>query len=201
MPFRFNGKEIECLTRYRYLGLVFSASETLNFAKQDCFNKAKKAYFKLRKDFLSFCPSIKTSLNVFDHTIQPILLYGSELWGTFNPLSAKIKRQPDLSFDQIYNNLECESLHMKLCKYILGVNQKSTNFAVRSELGRFPIHLTHCVPRAPVREVWSRLYLLAYCLNPYKTMHFIRFSHRRNATFNLNRLNRVKCIVFCGFKQ
>ena len=38
-------------------------------------------------------------------------------------------------------------------------------------------------------------------LNPYKTMHFTRFSHRRNATYNLNRLNRVKCIVFCGFKQ
>ena len=178
VPFRFNGKEIECVTRYRYLGLVFSASGTLNFAKQDCFNKAKKAYFKLRKDFLSFCPSIKTSLNVFDHTIQPILLYGSELWGTFNPLSAKIKRHPDLSFDQIYNNLECESLHMKLCKYILGVNQKSTNFAVRSELGRFPIHLTII---KNILLYWHRLEnlqeefpLLKEAFNVSKSLHYMR---------------------------
>ena len=58
-----------------------------------------------------------------------------------------------------------------------------------------------CVPRAPVCEVQSRLYMFAYCLNPYKTMHFTRFSHPRNATYNLNRLNRLKCIVFCGFNQ
>ena len=34
-----------------------------------------------------------------------------------------------------------------------------------------------------------------------KTMHFTRLSLHRNATYNLNRLNRVKCIVFCGFNQ
>ena len=66
--------------------------------------------------------------------------------------------------------------------------------------GKIFAHL-HCVPRVPVCEVYSRLYLFAYCLNPYKTMHFTRFSHRRNATYNLNRLKRVKRIVFCGFKQ
>ena len=33
-------------------------------------------------------------------------------------------------------------------------------------------------------------------------MHFTRFSHRRNVTYNLNRLNRVKIhMAFCGFKQ
>ena len=59
----------------------------------------------------------------------------------------------------------------------------------------------HFVPRAPVREVSSRVYLSTYCLNRYNTMHFTRFRHRRNATYKLNWLNRVKCIVFCGFKQ
>jgi hypothetical protein len=29
---------------------------------------------------------------------------------------------------------------MKFCKRVLGVHKKSTNFAVLSELGRFPIH-------------------------------------------------------------
>ena len=40
----------------------------------------------------------------------------------------------------------------------------------------------HCVPRAQVREVSSRLYLFVYCLNPYETMNFTRFRHQRNAT-------------------
>ena len=34
----------------------------------------------------------------------------------------------------------------------------------------------HCVQRAPVREVKSRVYVSAYCLNPQNTMHFTRFS-------------------------
>ena len=54
----------------------------------------------------------------------------------------------------------------------------------------------HCVPKAPVCEVSSRLYLLAYCLNPYNTMHFTRFRHRRNATNKLNWLNRVNALCF-----
>ena len=32
-------------------------------------------------------------------------------------------------------------------------------------------------------------------LNPYNTMHFTRFCHRRNATYKFYWLNRVKCIV------
>ena len=44
----------------------------------------------------------------------------------------------------------------------------------------------HCVLRAQVREVSWRLCLFAYCLNPFNTMHFTRFRHRRNATYKLN---------------
>ena len=28
---------------------------------------------------------IKTLLHIFDHTVKPILTYGSEVWGTFDP--------------------------------------------------------------------------------------------------------------------
>jgi hypothetical protein len=30
-------------------------------------------------------PKIKTLLHVFDHTVKPILTYGSEVWCTFDP--------------------------------------------------------------------------------------------------------------------
>jgi hypothetical protein len=74
-------------------------------------------------------------MHVFDHTIKPILLYGCEIWGTFNTFSAKFRHgMQNLSFDQIYCKQKAELLHQKFCKY------KSTNFAVLSELGRFPLH-------------------------------------------------------------
>jgi hypothetical protein len=42
--------------------------------KHELYKKALKAFFKLRKDFLSLNPAIKTCINVFDHTMKPILL-------------------------------------------------------------------------------------------------------------------------------
>jgi hypothetical protein len=49
---------------------------------------------------LQFGPNVKNSIHVFDHTIKPILLYGSEVWGYFNPFK-KILQSNDLVLDQI----------------------------------------------------------------------------------------------------
>ena len=71
--------------------------------------------------------------------MKPILLYGSEIWGTFNPTSAKFRN--GISFHKSFNNIEPEKLHLKFAKFVLGVHRKSSNFAVMSELGRFPYYI------------------------------------------------------------
>jgi hypothetical protein len=38
--------------------------------------------------------------------------------------------------------LECEKLNIKFCKYILGVNKKTTKLAVLAESGKFPIYIS-----------------------------------------------------------
>ena len=48
---------------------------------------------------------IKMKLSLFDKLVVPILTYGSEIWG-------------------IYEFKEVEKIHMKFCKYILGVKNK-----------------------------------------------------------------------------
>ena len=58
--------------------------------------------------------------SLFDTMIVPILLYGSEVWG-------------------VYNFKEVDKLHIKFCKYILGVRQQTPNMAVYGELGRLPL--------------------------------------------------------------
>ena len=137
--FIFNNVKLECVNKYKYLGIHFCASGSFSFTQDELYKKALKAYFKLSKDFLSLHPSVKTSTHVFDHTIKPILLYGCEIWGMFNPLSSKF-RNDIISFDQIYSKCPAEKLHQKFCKYILGVHSKTTNIAVLSELGRFPLY-------------------------------------------------------------
>lgn len=152
--FKYKEFRLECVQQYKYLGVHFSASGSFSFAQNELYKKALKAYFKLQKDFLSTNPKIQTSIHVFDHTVRPILLYGSEVWGSFNCLSPKFRSRDVIPLDRIYLNSMSERLHLKFCKYILGVNRKTTNFAVLSELGRFPMHFD--IVKAML-NYWQRL--------------------------------------------
>ena len=73
-------------------------------------------------------------MQIFDHTIKSILLYGSEIWVVFNPASSKYHN--GISLDKMFKSTEAEKLHIKFGTFILGVHRKSANFAVMSELGK-----------------------------------------------------------------
>ena len=77
-------------------------------------------------------------LHLFDHNVKPVLSYGSEIWETINTTTAKIQRCSFNLFNTLFD-LPCEKLHIRILKYVLGVNRKATNAAVFGELGRFPI--------------------------------------------------------------
>jgi hypothetical protein len=135
----YENKILDCVVNYKYLGLYFSASGSFFFAQNELHKNALKAYYKLHKDLLTLNPNNNTSLHVFDHTIKPILLYGCEIWGSFNPTTTRFRNET-IALDKIYQNFKCELLHTKFCRFILGVHKKSTNFGLLSELGRFPIY-------------------------------------------------------------
>ena len=88
---------------------------------------------------MKFHPSIKTNMHIYDYTIKPILLYGSEIWGVLNPASSKYHNV--ISLNKIFNGTEAEQLHINFGKFILGMHRKNANFAVMSELGRYPFYL------------------------------------------------------------
>jgi hypothetical protein len=50
------------------------------------------------------------------------------------------KQKKSEIYDILYKDWECEKLNIKFCKYILGVNKKTTNLAVLAELGKFIIY-------------------------------------------------------------
>lgn len=172
--FTFNNSSIKCAQHCKYLGINFSASGSFSVAQGELYNKGLKAYYKLRKDFLSLNPSIINSLHVFDHTIKPILLYSSEIWGYFNPFKKKlISDRPPI--DEGFHNLKSEKLHLKFCKFLLGVSKKATNLATLSELGRFPLHFD--IIKSMIRY-WYRLEnlgssfpLLQYAYLESKSLH------------------------------
>ena len=132
----FQGKEIENVKLYTYLGITFNHLGCSNEFKHILYLKGLKGQFKISKSFYPQPPNIKTSFHIFDHTIQPIT-YGFEIWG---PLSSKkLLSKQDNYFLDMCDKLPQEKMHLKFCKYILGVSSKATTLAVCVETGRYPI--------------------------------------------------------------
>ena len=64
------------------------------------------------------------------------------------------KRQNGLSLEDMLNNLHIEKLNVKFCKYLLGVNKKASNLAIREELGKYPLYIDLVVSMI---KYWIRL--------------------------------------------
>lgn len=146
----YEGVKLENVNKYTYLGVTMSASGSFIEARKDLYGKGLKAYFKMCKSFGEYKPKLQTFLHVFDHTVKPVLLYGSEIWGVFNP--NKVKNEQ--SFYKFCNDFLMEKVNIKASKFILGLGRKCTTAAVMGDLGRFPIVFTVIIN---IIKYWKRL--------------------------------------------
>lgn len=121
--FTYNNSIIETVQQYCYLGIILRYNGNYNLATSSLMEKARKAYFKLKKT-ITINNSCKLLEKLFDCLICPILLYCSEIWGA---VCAFKDSDP------------YEHLHIKFIKEILGVHSKTTNDACRAELARTPL--------------------------------------------------------------
>ena len=138
--YHIDSHEIERVYSYKYLGIIINYKGEFDEAKTDLHRRAQRAYFKLRKLLNIDLIKPKLYLDIFDKTVIPILTYGSEIWGTFKTNTKRYKTNN--SPEYLYEDAIVEKLHTKFCKILLNVNQKSSNMAVRAELGRYPIMIT-----------------------------------------------------------
>ena len=141
---------LEHVTEYCYLGVVFTNTVQFHSAIDNLYKKSLKALFKLLH-ILKPLPSAKTMFHLFDHLIKPIILYACEIWG---PCKINIHKScyNDNYWKQVRTNFPIESkmcntsnlfekLHIKLCRCILGVNNKTSNVGIYGELGRYPMYI------------------------------------------------------------
>jgi hypothetical protein len=103
---------------YKYLGIIFHKNGNCSLAKLDLVNRGQKAMFKLMSCFKSSMPEYNTCIHLFDHVVKPVLLYGSEIWGSDHIGSSK-------SLFNLLKNDALEKCHLKFLRYSLGVNKKA----------------------------------------------------------------------------
>ena len=115
------------------LVLFFDSAGNFNAAKSNMYERGQKALFKLKsvidREFLS----PKISLDLFDKTVKPVCMYGSEIWSC---LTASLSS--NYSIDQLMKKFQIEKVNISFCKWLLGIQ---SNFGVLGEIGRYPLFI------------------------------------------------------------
>jgi hypothetical protein len=135
--FILHGQTLDIVDTYSYLGIIFKYNGTFFETRKKLVEQANKALYCIYKLVRNESIPIDLQLKMFDSMIEPILLYGSEVWG--------------------YENLKViEQIQLKFCKRILKVRNTTPHFMIYGELGRFPLEI-----RVKLRMIafWSKLVL------------------------------------------
>ena len=117
-------QKVDMVREYKYLGRLITPSFNLQTALADLKDRGLRAFGAMKTKLGSlFRKHIPTTIHLFDSLVKPILLYASDFWG-----SLKLPKDNPV-----------ETLHMKFCKDLLGVQIQTTNLGVLFELGRIPL--------------------------------------------------------------
>ena len=118
LAFFYDGELLEIVSKFKYLGIVFTSGGSFSEAQNTLAGQAQKAIFKMNTYLYKFTfLSPRHKLELFDKLVTPILNYGSEIWG----------------FIQV-NTIE--RVHLQFCKRLLGVKKTTQNDFIYGELGR-----------------------------------------------------------------
>ena len=114
--FFFRNEKLEITDDYIYLGTTFNYNGKFDKARAKQVAQAKRALYGLRSKAQKLKLPIDLQCELFEQLIEPILLYGSEIWG-FNKL------------DQV------EVFYRSFIKQILHLNKSTPNSIVYGEIG------------------------------------------------------------------
>ena len=144
----YEGKSIQTVDTYRYLGVQLNCNGKFDTTKSDLSKRGLKAIFKLKATFKNSQISFDTLMHLFDHTIKPIMVYASDVWGHSYTQDGEINFNNLLRYDDI------EQTHLKYLRFALCVSKKAPNIGIYGETGRYPLAIDAMINSI---KYWSRL--------------------------------------------
>ena len=118
--FMLLNEKIEQCRDFKYLGIIFSDNRRFFKAMKNNINKARRGFCGLIRNGRNKHLPIDCLIEIFTKTIDPILLYGSEIYGQENPHTI-------------------ESFRLKCLRTILKVKSTTPSYMVLAETGLVPI--------------------------------------------------------------
>ena len=81
MPFMYDGKNVDVVDDYTYLGVVFNRNGSFKKAISKQIAQAKKAMYAILQKARVLKLPIDIVCQLYEACVIPVLLYGSEIWG------------------------------------------------------------------------------------------------------------------------
>lgn len=176
--FTIGTQQVEYCTNYTYLGIKLNSTGHFNDAVHELRDKARRAFYAIKKHIQTEIPT-RIWLKLIECVIEPIALYGSEVWG---PLT-------NHDFTQ-WDKHPIETLHAELCKILLHVQRKATNNACRAELGKYPLIIK--IQKRAI-NFWTHLKLSDPLSYHYQALQCQDMSSRNPLTQLVQRLRSQTC--------
>uniref|UniRef100_A0A671W6R3 ribonuclease H n=1 Tax=Sparus aurata TaxID=8175 RepID=A0A671W6R3_SPAAU len=176
--FKIGTQQVEYCTNYTYLGIKLNSTGHFNDAVHELRDKAHRAFYAIKKHIQTEIPT-RIWLKLIECVIEPIALYGSEVWG---PLT-------NHDFTQ-WDKHPIETLHAELCKILLHVQRKATNNACRAELGKYPLIIK--IQKRAI-NFWTHLKLSDPLSYHYQALQCQDMSSRNPLTQLVQRLRSQTC--------
>jgi hypothetical protein len=122
-----NGRQLEVVNEYTYLGFVFTTKMSLKRGVDALAVKGRRACIDCIRHVRKLNDiSKRCFFKIFDAQVQSVLLYSSEMWG--------LKRLDNI-----------EKVHTLAIKRFLNVPLKVSNKLVYGEVGRYPLYINSAV--------------------------------------------------------
>ena len=132
---------VKCCQDYPYLGSIMTPTNSFIKCRSHLFKQANKAMWGILKEINTHNGGkANTIIKLFNSLVVPVLLYNSEVWGSFLKVKSlhSLTKFKDNLFDESYKH---EQLLNRICKYALGIPKKSSNIAAKGELGVYHLNI------------------------------------------------------------
>lgn len=187
-----NGRPIERVSSYCYLGIIISSNGKFKQAIDSLSHKGLGALFDLRKTVDRRFINTKSHDQLFNTLVSPILTYGCQVWLPASSFMGTLIKhfQQDGNLDKAISLIASqpyEKVHLRHIKYMIGTNRRSVNATAWGETGKYPLFV-NCI----------RL-----CINYFKRIsnfpkdNFARAALSDQIRHNLSWFNNIKGIIEC----